>query len=486
MADAIDAQSLESARRAALADPERLGWAYALLLADRSQGLIRSGAWETPVQLLDEAQAILRRANVHTALPASATKVPVVPDHSEAAAAYLATRNRERVPAAKDAGIAHIAEGTLRAALQALPSGHPLAPLAKSRLGRSLLLHDLTLTQDLTIVEEAVVLCSAAVRDAVLPDVELLTNLGNALRARFELTGSRADLTGAITSLQRALELGEPTQLSEHAILADLGSALLVGFAATDDTSYLDEAVATQHQALTLLSPNHRDRSAVQSNLGAALLTRFERYAAAEDLEDAVGYLSAAWEGGGGRQDMVRTNLAAALLTRYGLTGTVENLDAALNHLAAAVEDAPPGSAQRMSTQTMLAQALCEAGRLRPARDLLSEVVLEREAIFGNAHTSTLAARHNLATVMARLGHCKEAVGEFQEVLSSRRQVLGAQHPDTLTSQHNLALALADLGQTDKAHSEFEAVVVARRAVLGPGHPDTRASESALAELELL
>jgi hypothetical protein len=497
MADELNRESLDALRAAANADPEDLGWAFALLLADRSQGLIRAGQWDTSVQLLDEAQAFLQRAEAQPRLLTVGSKSAAgthVANPSRAMWDWLRSRFQGRTPlepgaggastlVLKEAGIGALADRTLRAAVQALPPGNSLVPLAKSRLGRWLLQRDLTLTRDRTLVDEAVELCAAAVRDAAFPDSELQANLGSAHRARFGLTGDLADLDDAITSLQQALVVAGQLNQDRHAILADLGDAFLAGFTATSETSYLDHAIAAQRQALELLPADHADRPAVLSNLGAALLRRYERFADADDLAAAMGYLDSALAAGGGRRDVVRANLGSALLRHYQLTGSPADLSAAIEHLTAAAEGAPGGSAQQVSARAALAQAMSAAGQLRPARDLLSDVVLYREDAFGAEHVSTLAGRHNLATVMALLGHCQTAAGEFREVAAVRARVLGDRHPDTLASRHNLAAALADLGRTAEARTEFGEVVAARRAVLGLDHPDTRASQTALEAL---
>ena len=494
MADQIDRDSLDAFREAANADPEDLGWTFVLLLADRSQDLIRSGQWDTSVQLLDEAQAFLRRAGAQSGLLAVGSKIAAGTkrgfDPVPVAGSSLRVGFQKRAGGAvaeewnklglKKAGIEGLADRTLRAIVQALPPDNSLAPLAKSRLGRWLLPRGLTSTRDRATVDEATALCAAAVRDAVFSDSELLANLGSAQRARFELSGDQADLDNAVMSMRQALEVASRLNQDRHAILADLGDALLAGFTATNETAYLDGAIAAQRQALELLPEEHADRSAVLSNLGAALLRRYERFADADDLDVAIRCLDDAWEAGGGRRDMIRANLGSALLKHHQLTGSPADLTAALEHLAAATEGAPTGSATQMSARSALAEALSAAGQLRAARDLLSDVVLEREAAFGAEHVSTLAGRHNLATVMALLGHCQTAAEEFREVSSARAQALGDRHPDTLASRHNLAAALADLGRTVEARAEFEKVAAARRAILGPDHPDTRATRAAL------
>jgi hypothetical protein len=481
----LDPGALAAARQAALADPRGRGLAFALLLADRSQELIRSGEWAASVRLLGEAQAFLRMAtggplSWSTASKSLRTfsKATDDPNPAEAVPGGHALSNE------KSAGISGLADSTLRAIVQAFPPDHPLAATAKSRLGRRILQRGPTVSRDPAVVEEAVGLCLFAVSVTANPGAELLTNLGNALRARFELASDPADLAAAVMYLLRAaLDQASPREQLRYAPLADTGDALLAGFAATDETEYLDDAIAAQRDALALLPPDHPDRPALLSNLGAALLSRFERFADAGDLGAALTCLNEAWQAQRGPRDMIGTNLGSALLRRYELTGGTADLAGAIEHLTAAAEAAPAGSAQLLSARSALAEALCVDGQLRPARDLLSDVVLGREAMFGAEHPSTLAARNNLAAIMALLGHLRTAAGEFRDIAAARAAVLGVLHPDTLASRHNLAAALADLGDTDEARAEFKVVVAGRRTVLGADHPDTRASLAALDEL---
>jgi tetratricopeptide (TPR) repeat protein len=470
MAENIDSR-LESARKAALADPQRLGGEFALLLTEQGLQKLRSGRWDAAIQLLDEAQAFVRRASGEQ-VPAG-TKRVAVPAGTKSLDPDLSVR-----------GLSDLANATLRKIVDLLPSSHPLAPFAKSRLSSRLLQHGTTLPLDRQAIDEAVRLSSGASSEVPVPDAELLTNVGNALRARFELTGDIADIDGAIDHLSQAGLAPRAADAGDlHVILADLGDALLARYEATGVVADLNAAVDRLQWAVRLTPPGHPNSSAVLSNLGAALLSRFGHSAAVRDLNEAIPNLREAWQAGGGRQDVVRSNLGSALLRRHEITGDRADLDESLDHLTVASRAAPSGSPEQTAALSVLAEAMSLDGRLSAARDLLSEVVREREATLGADHPSTLAGRHNLATVMARLGHCQSAAEEFREVLQARERTLGVRHPDTLASRHNLATALADLNRDEEAVAEFDAVVRARTAVLGPNHPDTRASLAALEEI---
>lgn len=486
MPDSIDSR-LESAREAALADPQRFGSEFALLLTEQGLQMMRSGRWDVAIQLLDEAQAFVRRASGEH-IPAG-TKSAAIPKGTDIAVrrgtgAAIPEGTKSLNPDLPSRGLGDLADATLRKILDLLPGSHPLAPLAKSRLGSRMLQRGMSLSLDRDAVNEAVRLASGAISETPVPDAELLANAGNALHARFELTGDTADIDRAIDHLTRASRAPRAADARDlHVILADLGDALLARYKATGAAADLDAAVDRLQWALRLTPPGHRNSSAVLSNLGAALLSRFGHSAAVGDLNAAIPNLREAWQAGGGRQDVVRSNLGSALLRRYEISGDHADLDEALEHLTVASRAAPSGSPQRAAALSVLAEAMSLDGRLSAARDLLSEVVRAREAALGASHPSTLTGRHNLATVMARLGHCQTAAEEFREVLREREQALGVSHPDTLATRHNLATALADLNRDEESEAEFDTVFRARAAILGPDHPDTRATLAALEEI---
>jgi len=458
---------LEKARLAATADPERHGGEFALLLADEGLRLMRSGRWDTSLQLLDEAEVFIRRVGgPHTTVRAFKTELS-------------AQQSALREKLSAQAGGLEI----LRSAVEALPAGHMLAPFAKSRLGHRLLQANPESMRDRAMLEESIRLCAEALQEAPAPDTELLVNLGDALRARFDLANDLADLDDAIGYLTLAAQLTPAGNADLHAVLSYLGDALLARFDATNDVADLAKAIEYLTQAVQI-APG-ADRPAALCNMGAALRRRYQQHADLADLDEAITCLRAALQSGDDRshQDTLQSNLGAALLQRYVRTGNPAEQAEALEHLNRAAETVPADAPERPAILSTLAEALCSADRWSAARDLLSEALRRRETVLGPDHPSTLASRHNLAVVMANLGHCRTAAQEFREVLRVRERVLGEDHPETLASRHNLAVALADLDLTEEAEAELSEVVRVRIEVLGPDHPDTRASQGALDRL---
>jgi tetratricopeptide (TPR) repeat protein len=452
---------LEQARRVATADPERHGGEFALLLADQGLGLIESGEWVDSVQLLHEATVFIRMA-LSRAAPARPVHIPwVTPDLA----------SNQKVLTEKGAEI-------LRGAVRVLPVGHDLTPYAKSRLAHRLL--QTISIRDATVLDESIELCAEALHEAPVPDAELLANMGNALFARFGRTSELADLDEAIEYLTWAVRVTSAGNPDLHATQSELSDTLIARFDKVNEASDLALAIDYLRLALESIPDDHADRPAVLCNLGVALRRRFERDADPIDLDESIMCLRSAWQSAGDWRDVVQSNLGSALLQRYDRTGNPGDQQEALQHLNAAVAAVPAHAPDRPAILSALAEALCSVGRLSAARDLLSEALLRRETELGPDHPSTLASRHNLATVMAMLGHCRSAVEEFREVSLARERLLGENHPDVLASRHNLATALAELDQPDEAETEFAVVVHARNEVLGPDHPDTRASQAAL------
>ncbi|WP_239341578.1 CHAT domain-containing protein, partial [Frankia sp. CiP3] len=118
-----------------------------------------------------------------------------------------------------------------------------------------------------------------------------LSNLGAALRIRFERTGAQADLDDAVDAVDacRAAVAATPTDHPNRAMyLFNLGNALQTRFERTGELADLDDAVDAGRAAVAATASDHPDRAGRLSNLGLALRTRFGRTGAQADLDDAV------------------------------------------------------------------------------------------------------------------------------------------------------------------------------------------------------
>ena len=153
-----------------------------------------------------------------------------------------------------------------------------------------------------------------------------LSNLGSALRTRFERAGDGADLDAAIDAGRQAVDLTPPGHPDRAAYLSNLGLALLTRFERAGDGADLDAAIDAGRQAVDPTPPGHPDLARYLSNLGSSLLTRFERAGDGADLDAAIGCWQQASQVPAGTPSV---RLAAA--TRWGAAAA----DAGRTHEAA-------------------------------------------------------------------------------------------------------------------------------------------------------
>ncbi|HEX9941448.1 MAG TPA: tetratricopeptide repeat protein [Thermoanaerobaculia bacterium] len=122
-------------------------------------------------------------------------------------------------------------------------------------------------------------------------------------------------------------------------------------------------------------------------------------------------------------------------------------------------------------------------GLLRPAKELLQQVVTFRRRALGEEHPDTLVAKNDLANVYSAAARYKEAEELYRQVLESRRRVLGDEHAETLKSMSNLATAYRDRGRLKEAEDLNRQTLEIFRRVQGDRHPDTLKAMTNLANL---
>ena len=178
-----------------------------------------------------------------------------------------------------------------------------------------------------------------------------LSNLGNALQARFERTGQQADLDQAITTGRQAVDATPPATPTAPGTCPTSGPRCRPG--SSGPGSRRTWTRPSPASAGRRRHPRRPPRPAgYLSNLGAALQARFERTGQQADLDQAItlfsrpsrpprrpprpaGYLS---------------NLGTALRTRFERTGQQADLDQAITRLLTAVEATPADHPDRPGT----------------------------------------------------------------------------------------------------------------------------------------
>jgi len=126
-----------------------------------------------------------------------------------------------------------------------------------------------------------------------LVQAAVLSDLGNALKARYPHSGNAEDLDVAIDSLTRSVEItpARAPSLARH--LFQLGNGLAVRFAYRDDIADLDAAVDAFQRALGLTGESAVLRAHLLLAMGGAMLSRHGAVGRPEDLEAAVEALRA-------------------------------------------------------------------------------------------------------------------------------------------------------------------------------------------------
>ena len=99
--------------------------------------------------------------------------------------------------------------------------------------------------------------------------------------------GRQADLDAAIEAGQQAVQATPADHPDRAGFLSNLGNALRARFERTGARADLDAAIQAGRQAVQATPADHPDRAGYLSNLGIALRTRFERTGAAGDRDAA-------------------------------------------------------------------------------------------------------------------------------------------------------------------------------------------------------
>lgn len=252
----------------------------------------------------------------------------------------------------------------LRAALDLIPDGHPDRPGILSMLGVTLLTESLTGPVEASDLDEAISFLAAAanVHPDGGPDAGVLSNLGVALRARFEHCGNRDDLDHAVAAFRTALDLVPEEHGGRVTVLSMLGSSLVIrARSGSADASDMDEAVSALATAARLTSDTSPFRAGILSDLGVARLTRFELIGEEIDIHDSISALEAAvavLPGEGRDRPRLLSNLGVARRSRYELRGDPEDLIFAVRALEAAVDTGRSDDPLRPGWLSNLATAL--------------------------------------------------------------------------------------------------------------------------------
>lgn len=300
-----------------------------------------------------------------------------------------------------------------------------------------------------------------------------LSNLGNALRARFERYGRDEDRQAALTVGRRAVRAGGP-QLTMA--LTNLALALRVSFEWTGAQRQLSEAIRVARRAAELTVAGDPDRAGRLSDLGAVLRTRYEWRGRSADLDEAARAGAEAVRGPEDDPDrpMYLSNFALTLLNRFDRDGSGADLDRAIELLYDALAMSAAGHPDRPMYLSNLGLVL----RVRydhtdrPA-DLDGAIGAGREAVAATpvGHPDAALYRGNLsAALWSRYERCgtRDDLAEAIEVARQAVRDTAADHVSAAVVLANLGLALrARFEAIGDEHDLDEAIRVERRGVAG-------------------
>ena len=214
---------------------------------------------------------------------------PLLPRIADRAAPEALARLEHAISADDDTPVS-VTTPLLRRVLAATPPGHPDLAARLSNLGLALRVR-FERTGALPDLEEAVDFGRESVATAPpgRPNTALyLDNLGRALQTRFGTKGTPADLEGAVDVSRRAVAATPTGHRSRALYLNNLGLSLRVRFERTGALPDLEEAVDAGREAVAATPAGRPDVAAYVNALGLALQARFERTGALTDLEEAI------------------------------------------------------------------------------------------------------------------------------------------------------------------------------------------------------
>ncbi|HVF06344.1 MAG TPA: FxSxx-COOH system tetratricopeptide repeat protein [Frankiaceae bacterium] len=290
----------------------------------------------------------------------------------------------------------------------------------------------------------------------------LLNRVGN-----YQRTAS--DLTGARSSLERAVAISEASLSPAHpAVATALGNLALVLKELGDAAGarpLLERALAIDEAAL---GPAHPAVAVDLSNLAMVLKAQGDAVGARPLLERALAIDEA--ELGRAHPAVATTlgNLALVLGDLGDAAGARPLLERALAINEAALGPAHPTVATTVGNLALVLKHLGDAAGARP---LLERALAIKEAALGPAHPAVATALGNLALVLQDLGDAAGARPLLERALAIDEAALGPAHPGVAVDLGNLALVLQDLGNAAGARPLLERALAIDETALGPAHP---------------
>jgi tetratricopeptide (TPR) repeat protein len=313
--------------------------------------------------------------------------------------------------------------------------------------------------------------------------------IGGVLAARFELTGDRADLDDAVSTLRAAAESAP----SDDAVtLGNLSNTLLTRFQHFGAIADLDEAITAERQALACTSGGPHTRAEHLSALSVKLRNRFWRSGRRADLDEAIDCARQALDVAGdedyGRARYL-TSLAGALHARYWLTGEMACLDEAISGLRAALAATPADWSLHPERQGNLGQVLhMRALRTGSTPDTRDAIALLNDAVAGLPDRDIGRAKYlaELGAAYVVLAQQGSDPGAFDAAIARLGEAVDATpagQPDRCVRIGNLSNAYLQRYEATGHAQDLDAAISAARDALAAAPADH--PSAVLAEMNL-
>ncbi|TFK43081.1 CHAT domain-containing protein [Crucibulum laeve] len=282
----------------------------------------------------------------------------------------------------------------------------------------------------------------------------LSTNLGNAFRKRFEISGRSTDIDSSIIFYEAAIKLTEAEPSSHR--LNNLAKALHIRHRQSGHRNDLDRAVSLNRKALSIHPPNHPGRTESLVTLADVLYgqSRVLGSNQHEYLLEAISLYRAALEIKPVSSNDSRSHCIGSLANALALMShLVINGDALLDEAIMLHREGlalrPELDSDRPTGVINLAAALSERfDRSGSREDLDASIDVFREILFvPKRHFDQPMIIANLAYALAKRSkafHSRDDLEEAIDLFDQSMSLLPATHPSICNIAYNLGFTLKD------------------------------------------
>ena len=147
---------------------------------------------------------------------------------------------------------------------------------------------------------------------------------------------------------------------------------------------------------------------------------------------------------------------------------------------------AAEGGLEDKSYESLLADSakfFSDYGLYKDALSRYSDLITLRESLYGQEHSATASAYHEIGETLRNLCDYPKALEYNMRALEIRKRILGEKHVDTAESYNDTGLVYIFQGHYDKASELFQKAKAICEEVVGTNHPSMAESYSIIGML---